>query len=50
MGNTSLEAIVVYKALKTAIQEPMIGFEEPGARENVSYESITTIRIQSYFQ
>lgn len=26
------------------------GFEEPGARENVSYESITTIRIQSYFQ
>lgn len=31
MGNTSLEAIIVYKALKTAIQEPMIGFEEPGA-------------------
>lgn len=31
MGNTYLEAIVVYKALKTAIQEPMIGFEEPGA-------------------
>lgn len=30
MGNTSLEAIVVYKAWKMAIQELTIDFEEAG--------------------
>lgn len=36
MGNSSLEAIVVYKALKMAIQEPTIDLEEAGVPVGIS--------------